>query len=57
VPRDEKILREIVARRAKLLSSTIPLNEVADFPLVKEIRTPPLQATSKFRKPTGFVLA
>ena len=37
-PRDEKSFREIVATRAKLLSSTIPLNEVADFSVVKEIR-------------------
>jgi ABC-type nitrate/sulfonate/bicarbonate transport system substrate-binding protein len=39
VPRDERSYWEVVATRAKLLSSNFPINEVADFSLVKEIRT------------------
>jgi hypothetical protein len=38
VPRNEKSFWEVVTTRAKLLSSSISLNEVADFSLVKEIR-------------------
>jgi ABC-type nitrate/sulfonate/bicarbonate transport system substrate-binding protein len=38
VPRDEKSFWDVVATRAKLLSSSVPINEVADFSLVKEIR-------------------
>lgn len=40
VPKDEKTFWEIVGTRAKLMSSTVPVSEVADFSLVKEIRTP-----------------
>jgi ABC-type nitrate/sulfonate/bicarbonate transport system substrate-binding protein len=40
LPRDEKTFWEIVGARAKLMSSTVPVSEVADFSFVKEIRTP-----------------
>jgi len=38
VPRNEKAFLEIVAGRAKLLSSNLPPNEVADFTLARAIR-------------------
>jgi ABC-type nitrate/sulfonate/bicarbonate transport system substrate-binding protein len=38
VPRNDKAFWEIVSTRAKLLSSTVPVTEVADFALAKEIR-------------------
>jgi ABC-type nitrate/sulfonate/bicarbonate transport system substrate-binding protein len=38
LPRNEKSFWEVVGTRAKLMSSSVPLNEVADFSLVKEIR-------------------
>ncbi|HWO40818.1 MAG TPA: ABC transporter substrate-binding protein [Candidatus Eisenbacteria bacterium] len=39
VPRNEKSFWEVVTTRAKLLSSSVPPNEVADFSLVREIRS------------------
>lgn len=39
VPRNEKSFWDIVATRARLLSSKVSPNEVADFSLVKEIRS------------------
>jgi NitT/TauT family transport system substrate-binding protein len=38
LPRNDKSFWEVVATRAKLLSSAVPLSEVADFSLAKEIR-------------------
>lgn len=38
-PRNEKSFWEVVATRAKLLSSNVPLSEVADFSMVREIRS------------------
>jgi len=38
VPRNEKAFWEIVSQRAKLLASNLPMSEVADFGLAKEIR-------------------
>jgi ABC-type nitrate/sulfonate/bicarbonate transport system substrate-binding protein len=38
-PRNEKSFWDVVAARAKLLGSAVPLNEVADFSLAKEIRS------------------
>jgi len=40
VPRNEKSFWDVIGSRAKLLSSSVPLSEVADFALVKEVRTP-----------------
>jgi hypothetical protein len=37
LPRNEKSFWEVVGTRAKLTSSNVPLSEVADFSLVKEI--------------------
>jgi ABC-type nitrate/sulfonate/bicarbonate transport system substrate-binding protein len=39
VPRNEKSFWEGVAARAKFLGSSIPISEVADFALAKEIRS------------------
>jgi hypothetical protein len=39
VPRNEKSFWDIVATRAQLLSSKTALSEVADFSMVKEIRS------------------
>jgi hypothetical protein len=39
LPRDEKTFWEIVGARAKSMSSTVPVNEVADFSLVRELQT------------------
>jgi NitT/TauT family transport system substrate-binding protein len=38
VPRNEKTFAEILATRAKILSSNVPISEVADFSMVKAIR-------------------
>jgi ABC-type nitrate/sulfonate/bicarbonate transport system substrate-binding protein len=38
LPRSEKSFWEVVGTRAKLMSSSVPLTEVADFSLVKDIR-------------------
>ncbi|HEX2227573.1 MAG TPA: hypothetical protein VHM64_10545 [Candidatus Binatia bacterium] len=39
VPRNEKSFWDVVAARARLLSSKIPVSDVADFSIVKEIRS------------------
>jgi ABC-type nitrate/sulfonate/bicarbonate transport system substrate-binding protein len=39
LPRNEKSFWDVVGTRAKLTSSSVPLSEVADFSLVKGIRT------------------
>jgi NitT/TauT family transport system substrate-binding protein len=39
VPRNEKSFWEVVATRAKLLSSNVPSSEVADFSMIREIRS------------------
>lgn len=39
VPRNEKSFWDVVTTRAQLLSSKVPLSEVADFSMVKEIRS------------------
>ena len=39
VPRNEKTFTEILTARAKILSSNVPVGEVADFSMVKAIRT------------------
>jgi ABC-type nitrate/sulfonate/bicarbonate transport system substrate-binding protein len=39
LPSNEKSLSDVVGTRAKLTSSSVPLSEVVDFSLVKEIRT------------------
>jgi NitT/TauT family transport system substrate-binding protein len=38
-PRNEKSFWDVVTTRAQLLSSKVPLSEVADFSMVKEIRS------------------
>jgi ABC-type nitrate/sulfonate/bicarbonate transport system substrate-binding protein len=38
-PREDKSFWEVLATRAKLLSSKVPLSEVADFSMVNEIRS------------------
>jgi ABC-type nitrate/sulfonate/bicarbonate transport system substrate-binding protein len=39
VPRNEKSFWDVVTTRAQLLSSKVPLSDVADFSMVKEIRS------------------
>jgi hypothetical protein len=39
VPRNEKSFWDVVARRARLLSSKVAVSEVADFSMVKEARS------------------
>jgi hypothetical protein len=38
VPRNEKSFWDVVAARARLLSSKVAVSEVADFSMVKEAR-------------------
>jgi hypothetical protein len=38
LPRNEKTFWEIIGARAKLMSSTVPVTDVADFSFVRELQ-------------------